>query len=106
MSKIYLPTEYLEKPCYVINNGYIRVYNTINRQDNVVYDIYINQDYMIKQTTSNYSDYTVCDKFNTYTDNIIYRVDFMNILVCIVILLFFSIFIPLKIIKRFFRRVL
>lgn len=104
MSKIYLPAEYLNKPCYVINNGYIRAYETINARDNVVYDIYVNQDYMVKQSTASYSDYTVCDTSNTYTSNILYRVDFMNILVCIIILLFFSIGIPFKLLTRFFRR--
>ena len=47
MSKIYLPSEYVNSPCKVINNGYIRAYTNSNYTDYV--DIFINQDYMIRQ---------------------------------------------------------
>lgn len=105
MSKIYVPSEYLNKPCYVVNNDYIRVYETINNnQSNTVYDIYVNQDYMIKQGTSNYSSNTVCDKINTYTDDWFYRVDLHDILGCILILCIFIILIPGQIFFQFFRR--
>lgn len=102
---IYVPTEYLNKPCYVINNGYIRVYDTINtNQSNIVYDIYINQDYMIKQGTANYYSNTVCDRLNTYTDSVYYRVDFVNILIMLTIFCIFCFVLPLKIFVRLFRR--
>lgn len=82
MSKIYVPSEYLNKPCYVINNDYIRVYNTVNTTgNNVIYDIYINNDYMIKQGTASYSANTQCDRLNTYTDDVFYRVDIADILI-------------------------
>lgn len=102
---IYLPTEMLNKPCYVINNDYIRVYETTNtNQSNVVYDVYINQDYMIKKTTANYSSSTVCDTYNTYTDSVYYRVDFDSILIILVIMSIFCFLIPLKVFVRLFRR--
>lgn len=102
---IYIPTEYLNKPCYVINNGYIRVYDTINtNQSNIVYDIYINQDYMVRQTTANYSYNTLCDRLNTYTDSVYYRVDFVNILIMLTIFCIFCFVLPLKIFVRLFRR--
>lgn len=102
---IYLPTEYLNKPCYIINNGYIRVYETTNNnQSNVVHDIYINQDYMVKKGTANYSSNTVCDKINTYTDSIYYRTDFDSILIILLIMSIFCFLIPLKIFIRLFRR--
>ncbi len=104
MAKIYLPTEYLNKPCYVINNGYIRVYNTTHNSNNIVYDIYINQDYQVRRTTSGYSSSTQCDTMNQYTDDIYYRTDFDRILVIFLILCIFCILIPLKLFLRLFRR--
>ena len=71
MSKIYLPTEYVDSSCKVINNGYIRVYD--NNTYNSWVDIYINQDYMIRPGYSNYSNQPVCDTYNTYTDNFYYN---------------------------------
>lgn len=105
MTKIYVPTEYLNKPCYTINNGYIRVYDTINGNSNRIYDIYINQDYMIKEATANYSSNTQCVNPNLITDDIFYRTDFDSILIIFFILCFFIIYIPFKItIFRFIRR--
>lgn len=102
---IYLPTDYLNKPCYVINDGYIRVYDTINEDyRNVVYDIYVNQDYMVKKGTATYSSKTVCDTLNTYTDDVYYRIDFDSILIIFIIMCIFCFLIPLKIFIRLFRR--
>lgn len=105
MSKIYLPTEYLNKPCYVINADYIRVYNTVyTNQNNVVYDIYIKQDYMIRQTTATYTSNTLCDRFNTYTDDFYYRTDIDKILIVFLILAFCCLWLPFKLFMRLFRR--
>jgi len=107
MSKIYIPTEYLNKKCYVINNDYIRVYETTNiNSQNVVYDIYINQDYMVKRGTASYSNNTQCDTINEYTDNFYYRTDIDKILIIFFILAVVVVLSPLKILKRFFRRFL
>lgn len=70
---IYLPDEYLNKSCYVINNGYIRVYEN-NLKDYT--DIYVNQDYMSKKGYSNTSYTGLCDNFSTFTSQYSYRVDF------------------------------
>lgn len=104
MSKIYVPTEYLDKPCYTINNGYIRVYDTINGNSNKVYDIYLNQDYMVKEGTANYSSNTQCINPNLITDEIYYRTDFDRILIILLIMCVFCFLIPLKLFLRFFRR--
>lgn len=105
MSKIYLPSEFLGKPCYIINSDYIRVYNSINSTNNTVYDIYFKNDYMVKRSTSNYSTSTLCDSYNVFTDNIIYRYDFSNSLICFSIMFLFIIFIPLRLtFFRIFRR--
>lgn len=107
MSKIYLPSEYLSKPCYQVNQNYIRVFETTNMNtQNTIYDIYINQDYQIKQGTTNFSSSTQCDTLNTYTDDIFYRTDFDKILLIFIILFIFIINFPVKLFKRIFRRLL
>lgn len=102
MSKIYLPTEYINSPCKVINNGYIRVYNNSTLTDYV--DIYINQDYMLRQGTNSYGYSGQCDTINTYTDNFYYRTDFPDILFMFFIFVLFGIYLPFKIIRRFYKK--
>lgn len=100
--KIYVPTELLNKPCYVINNGYIRVYTNNNLTEYL--DVYVNQDYMLKQGTS-YNGYNgVCDTINTYTDEIYYRRDFSDICIVFFVLFIFIFLIPFKIVSRVFGR--
>lgn len=107
MSTIYLPKEYLNKPCYQVNQNYIRVFETTNYNSyNTVYDIYINQDYQVRQGSANYNSNTVCDNLNTYTDDIYYRTDFYKSLIILVILFIFIVNFPVKIFKRMFRRLL
>lgn len=107
MSTIYLPSEYLNKPCYQVNNGYIRVFETTNiNQSNIVYDIYLNQDYQVKRGTASYSNSTLCDNINTYTDDFYYRVDMPNILLMFFIFCLFCYFVPLQLFRRLFRRLL
>lgn len=107
MAKIYLPEEYVNKPCKVVNNGYIRVYDTTNvNQSNVVYDIYINQDYQVKQGTSSYSYNTQCDSINTYTSEWFYRLDMPDIVLTFFILLILFVYIPYRVVVgSFLRRV-
>lgn len=71
MATIYLPSPYINN-CNVVNNGYIRSYTNSNYTQWV--DIYINQDYMLKPGSSNYSNTVVCDSLNTYTTNEYYRI--------------------------------
>ena len=107
MSKIYLPSQYLNKPCYQINNGYIRVFETTHTNyNNTVYDIYINQDYMVKTSTASYNSNTYCERANTFTDEVYYRTDFSQILLIFVLLCVICFGAPLKIFLRLFRRFL
>lgn len=97
MAKIYLPSEYLNKPCYQVNNGYIRVFDTTyNNSSNQVTDIYINQDYMLRKGTASYNSNTICDNLNTYTDYIYYRTDFPSILLTFTLLAFICFWLPWK----------
>lgn len=102
MSKIYLPEQYVNMPCKVVNNGYIRVYSNDSLTN--YYDIYVNQDYMVKPGSTNYSQNVVCDTTNEYTNEVYYRVDFDKILVILLILVIFVILVPFKIVLRLFRR--
>lgn len=104
MAKVYLPTEYLNKPCYVVNNDYIRVYESTNDRDNIVYDVYFKNNYLIRQGSSNFSYSTQCDNINSYTDSIYYRYDFDKIVVIFFIILILCFYFPYRIISRIFGR--
>lgn len=105
MATIYLPSEYLNKPCYQVNSNYIRVFETTyNNSSNTIYDIYINQDYQVRQGSANYNSSTVCDHINTYTDDFYYRTDMPQILLMFFIFCIFIFVLPLKIFLRMFRR--
>lgn len=100
MSKIYIPTDYLDSPCIIQNNGYMRAYT--NSQLTNYVDIYYQNNYALKQGQSNYGYTGVCDSINTYTDDFYYRIDFDKILIGFFILSIFIIFIPLKIVSKLF----
>lgn len=102
MSKIYLPTEYVNSPCKVINNGYIRAYTNSSLTNYV--DIYINQDYMIREGYNSYGYSGTCDSLNTYTDNFYYRTDLPDILLIFTIFVLFGIYLPFRIIRRFYKK--
>lgn len=102
MSKIYLPSEYINSSCKVINNGYIRVYTNTGLNNYV--DIYLNQDYMLKEGYTNYGYTGQCDTLNTYTDNFYYRTDFPDILLMFSIFVLFGMYLPFKIIRRFYKK--
>ncbi len=104
MAKVYLPSEFLNKPCYQINNDYIRVWDSINTNNNTYHDIFFKSDYLIREGSSNYSSYQTCDTMNSFTDNIIYRYDFSNILIALFIMLILFLYFPGKVIFSFFRR--
>lgn len=97
---IYLPEEYLDN-CNVINNGYIRSY--LNDNYTSWHDIYVNQDYQIKEGYSNYGQNPVCDSTNIYTSNIWYRLDIDKILFIFLTIAFVIYFIISSLFKRLFR---
>lgn len=99
---IYLPEAYLNKPCYIVNNGYIRVYDTIHTNyQNVVYDIYVNQNYQVKKSTASYNSSIQCDVLNTYTSDFYYRNDLADILIIFFIISIIIFYLPFKIVSRF-----
>lgn len=81
---IYIP-DGIDGVCYVINNGYVSVYETNNLEhsNNVIYDVYLDN-YIVERRTGRGS--TSCDTYNTYTHDMTYRTDFGLICICLFIL--------------------
>lgn len=102
MSKIYLPFDYVNSPCKIVNNNYIRAYTNSSLTNYV--DIYVNQDYMLKEGYSNYGYNGQCDTLNTYTSDYYYRLDFPNILIGFSVIAFVGILIPIKIFSKLFKK--
>lgn len=100
---IYVPTDLINKDCYVIENGLIKVFNTIdnseNNATNIVYNVLPFQDYQSYITYESYSNDVLCSS-DSFTDNFVYRVDFPKILFMFVIFFFIIIYIPYKIIYK------
>lgn len=74
---IYVPTDLLNKNCYVVNEGYIRVYTDSELRNFT--DVLIHQDYMLRNGVSVYPYTGSCDSINTFTDDYHYRIDFPDI---------------------------
>lgn len=104
MTKIYLPSEYLDKPCYEINENYIRVFDTTDKENNKIYDIYLNNNYLIKEGTSKFDNSITCDSLYDFTDDFYYRNDFDKILIIFVIFAFIIIYLPSKLFMKMFRK--
>lgn len=96
---IYVPEIYLDN-CNVIYDGYIRSFD----DDLINYtDIFINQDYMTQRGVLNLEYSGLCSDVE-FTSNYYYRVDFVNILLMFFIICLFSIYIPIKIFSRLFKK--
>ena len=108
---IYVPEKESYK-CYVVQSeGVIRAYEE-NPQNNTTInyrDYYIESDYIYKDGTQTFSNYTTlptCLASNVVTSEVYYRTDFHNILIILLIMSIFCFLIPIKIFKRLFRRLL
>ena len=102
---IYIPTELLHQENYYSysNNDIITVYSSCNNDSCTCTDIYTNLDY---NKSSTYSCTKTGVNFidSTPTDNFYYRKDFWSILIMFIIFCFVIIWVPLKIVMRFFKR--
>ena len=96
--------------CFVVQSeGVIRAYETRPTYNSTINyrDYYINSDYIYRDGTQQFSTYTTlptCLSNNHVTDSIYYRLDIDKILLVVLILSIFIVYIPLKILRRFFRR--
>lgn len=110
MEKIYIPEDTTFNKCYVVQNedvirGYDRVpsYNTSYSYR----DYYINSDYIYKDGTgqwSNYSTLPVCLSSDVLTNESYYRIDYYKILIMFIIFALVSIYLPIKIFSKIFRK--
>lgn len=110
--KIFVPQDNVYNKCYVVQSeDIIRGYDSVPR-NGVSYnyrDYYINSDYIYKDGYGSWSQYStlpVCLSSDVITNDIYYRQDFTNILICFIILVIFCFGIPIRIFKRLFRRFL
>lgn len=96
--------------CYcVYSEDIIRAYETIPEQNLTVRyrDYFINSNYIYRdgyQQFSMYSTIPQCLDNSILTDSVYYRLDFDRILVILLILSIFIVYVPLKVVMRFFRR--
>lgn len=109
--RIYVPYDTItDYQCYVVyDKDTIRAYNSspqYNTTSNYT-DFFINSHYISRQgqqTWNQYSNLPSCIDTNNITNNVFYRNDFNDILVCLIIILIICFFFPYKIISRLFGR--
>lgn len=106
--KIFLPVVVTSNNCaYINNNDVIRVYDFRGYNTYVTYtDYYINNHYITNTGTSyigNNFNYN-CINESRFTTDIYYRNDIVQVLIYVLILTFVMVYIPFKILGRFFKR--
>ena len=107
-NKIYVP-DLTSYSCFVMHNDYIRAY-TSNPAYNTTLnytDYYFKNNYYSQSGTQqfgNYSTLPTCIDSNLLTDEVYYRYDFDKILIIFFILAIVIVYVPIKILFRFFRR--
>ena len=107
---IYVPEDNTYNKCYVVQSeNVIRGYDRIP-SNNISYnyrDYFIHSDYIFKDGNGSWSQYTtlpICLSNDVITNDVYYRIDFVNILIIFSIFSYFIIFLPFKIISRAFGR--
>ena len=113
MSKIYMPSNLINSnysyemngdDYFVVhtnNNCYNNGYNTIYCD---CYKVYPTQDYLVTNAFACYNGNYASIPYNNLTSDFWYRIDLDKILIIFLILAIFIIFIPYKIIGRWFGR--
>lgn len=108
--KIFVPQDTTYNKCYVVQSeGVIRAYDRVPTSNSSYNyrDYYINSDYIYRDGQGTWSQYTtlpICLSSSDITNDIYYRIDFVNILITFAILSYFIIFLPYKIMSRVFGR--
>lgn len=107
---IFVPEDNTYNKCYVVQNeDVIRGYSVVPA-NNISYtyrDYYINSDYIYKDGSGSWSQYTslpVCLSQDVITHEDFYRLDYYKSLIIFVIFFVFIIYFPIKIIFKFFKR--
>lgn len=106
---IYVP-EKESYECYVVQSeGVIRAYEETPRNNITTNyrDYYINSNYIYKDGTSTFSNYTtlpICLSSDVVTSDVYYRNDLDSILIIFLIMSIFIFYIPIRVFMRLFRR--
>lgn len=96
--------------CFVVQSeGVIRAYQQIPTNNSTINyrDYYINSDYIYKDGTQTFSQYTnlpICLSNDSVTDNVFYRIDFPDIVSTLFYLICLTIIPCYLLITRFMRR--
>lgn len=93
-----------ENNLYTYQNDTITILSNCNNNICSCVDVYPKLDYIRSNVYTCNSDNIVSIPYNTFTSNEMYRIDYVLILLMLCIFAFWIIFIPLKILFRFFRR--
>lgn len=109
--KIYVPN-FDNNTCVsidYINSGYLRAYQVKPYANSTIAytDYFVNSHYLDRtgyQTFGNYNTAISCISTDRLTNQVEYRNDFNEILLTFVLLALIVVFIPTKIVFRFFRR--
>lgn len=107
---IYVPEDDIYNKCYVVQNeNVIRGYDvipTLSTSYNYR-DYYINSSYIYKDGSGQWSQYSVlpvCLDSDILTNNLYYRLDFDKSLIIFFIISIFSIYLPIKLFSKIFRK--
>lgn len=108
--KIFVPQDTTYNKCYVVQNeDVIRGYDRVptNNTSYNYRDYYINSDYIYKDGSGTWSQYTtlpVCLTSSVISNENWYRVDLSSILLIFFILFIFIVYYPMKLFTRLFGR--
>lgn len=108
--KIYVPQDNIYNKCYVVQNEeVIRAYDRtpINNISYNYRDYYIRSDYIYKDGTGTWSQYTtlpICLSSDIITNDYMYRLDFTNVLINVFIISLFGLYFPWRIFKSLWGR--
>lgn len=107
--KIYVPDLSSYKCVYMYQNNVLRAYKQIPSYNTEIdyTDFFIENHYLYRDGTQSFSSYSTlpnCLSSSVLTNDFYYRTDFADI--CIIFLIFsiFILYLPIKVIFRFFRR--
>ena len=111
MAKIYVPENYINKPCVELyGHNVLRVYDSkpaLNSESTYT-DFYTDMDYYSKTGFASWGQWSsslpVCIPSSNLVSDVYYRVDFPSILMTIFIFLILLFYFPYKIISRVFGR--
>lgn len=110
MSKVYVPEDFIQKPCVEIYaHNIIRVYDkkpALN-SDSTYTDFYTDMDYYSKSGSISWGSWSVlpvCVSKNDLVSDVYHRIDFPDIMITFFILLLICFYFPYRIISRSFGR--